>query len=151
MSATEKVVSTSDALVAAIRDKGVRHVVVRGKLMDVPSFNLSAGHSLRGDGDGAVITFAAGSDGVQLSSDNRIHRGIKTFGGSGPSLVKGVVVTLSAIGLSIKPGGSVREIEITGGIRTNGAGISPIEQHGAIESLRVTGGFVAAGGGFGKI
>jgi hypothetical protein len=96
MSATEKVVSASDALVAAIRDKGVRHVVVRGKLMDVPSFNLSAGQSLRGDGDGAVITFAAGNDGVQLSSDNRIHRGIETFGGTGPSLVKGVVVTLSA-------------------------------------------------------
>ena len=33
----------------------------------------------------------------------------RDFGGSGPSLVKGKVVVLSAIGLSIKPGGSVRE------------------------------------------
>ncbi|MGO4263918.1 hypothetical protein, partial [Lysobacter sp. TAB13] len=69
----------------------------------------------------------------------------------GPSLVKGVVVTLSAIALSIKPGGSAREIEITGGIKTNGAGVAPIEQHGAIDSLRVAGGFTAVGGGFDRI
>jgi hypothetical protein len=80
-----------------------------------------------------------------------VHRGIETFGGTGPSLVKGVVMPLSAIGLSIKPGGSAREIEITGGIKTNGAGVPPIEQHGAIETFRVNGGFIAAGGGFDKI
>jgi hypothetical protein len=47
--------------------------------------------------------------------------------------------------------GSAREIEINGGIKTNGAGVAPIEQHGAIETFRVSGGFVAAGGGFDKI
>ena len=61
-----------------------------------------------------------------------VRRGIETFGGTGPSLVKGVVITLSAIALSIKPGGSAREIEITDGVKTNGAGVSPIELHGAI-------------------
>ena len=65
-------------------------------------------------------------------------------------MVKGVVLKLSAIALS-KPGGSVREIEIAGGIKTNGPGVAPIEQHGPIDSLRVSGGFVAAGGGFDKI
>lgn len=80
-----------------------------------------------------------------------MRRGIETFGGTGPTLVKGVVVTLSAIALSIKPGGSAREIDIAGGIKTNGAGVAPIEQHGAIESSRVDGGFVASGGGFDKI
>jgi hypothetical protein len=80
-----------------------------------------------------------------------VHRGIETFGGTGPSLVKGVVISLSAIGLSIKPGGSPREIEISGGIKTHGAGVSPIEQHGSVETLRVSGGFIAAGGGFDKI
>jgi hypothetical protein len=101
-----------------------------------------------------VTTHADGAVGIQISQPIGklvVHRGIETFGGTGPSLVKGVVVTLSAIGLSIKPGGSAREIEITGGIKTNGAGVSPIEQHGAIETLRVAGGFVAAGGGFDKI
>ena len=101
-----------------------------------------------------VTTHADGAVGIQISRPIGrlvVRRGIETFGGTGPSLVKGVVVTLSAVGLSIKPGGSAREIEISGGIKTNGAGVAPIEQYGAIESLRVTGGFVAAGGGFDKI
>jgi hypothetical protein len=101
-----------------------------------------------------VTTHADGAVGIQISQPIGklvVHRGIETFGGTGPSLVKGVVVTLSAIGLSIKPGGSAREIEISGGIKTNGTGVAPIEQHGAIETLRVSGGFIAAGGGFDKI
>jgi len=101
-----------------------------------------------------VITHADGAVGIQISQPVGkivVHRGIETFGGAGPSLVKGVVINLSAIALSVKPGGSAREIEITGGVKTNGSGVSPIEQHGAIDSLRITGGFVAAGGGFDKI
>ena len=101
-----------------------------------------------------VVTHADGAVGIQISQPIGrlvVHRGIETFGGTGPSLVKGVVITLSAIALSIKPGGSAREIEIAGGIKTNGAGVAPIEQHGAIESLRVAGGFVTKGGGFDQI
>jgi hypothetical protein len=101
-----------------------------------------------------VTTHADGAVGIQISQPIGklvVHRGIETFGGTGPSLVKGVVISLSAIALSIKPGGSAREIEIAGGVKTNGPGVAPIEQHGAIDSLRVTGGFVAAGGGFDKI
>ena len=87
-----------------------------------------------------VITHADGAVGIQISQPIGrlvVRRGIETFGGTGPSLVKGVVITLSAIALSIKPGGSAREIEISGGVKTNGPGVSPIEQHGAIDSLRV--------------
>jgi len=101
-----------------------------------------------------VTTHADGAVGIQISQPIGrlvVHRGIETFGGTGPSLVKGVVVNLSAIALSIKPGGAAREIEIAGGIKTNGPGVAPIEQFGAIDSLRVAGGFVAAGGGFDKI
>ena len=101
-----------------------------------------------------VVTHADGAVGIQISQPIGrlvVRRGIETFGGTGDSLVKGVVLKLSAIGLSIKPGGSAREIEITGGLKTNGRGVAPIELHGAIESLRVSGGFVAAGGGFDKI
>ena len=101
-----------------------------------------------------VITHADGAVGIQISQPIGrlvVHRGIETFGGTGPSLVKGVVINLSAIALSIKPGGSAREIEVSGGIKTNGAGVAPIEQHGAVDSLRVAGGFVAVGGGFDKI
>ena len=101
-----------------------------------------------------VVTHADGAVGIQISQPvGRIvvRRGIETFGGTGQSLVKGVVTTLSAIGLSIKPGGSAREINISGGLRTNGSGVPPIEQHGAIETLRISGGCVAAGGGFDTI
>jgi hypothetical protein len=101
-----------------------------------------------------VTTHADGAVGIQISQPIGrlvVRRGIETFGGTGQSLVKGVVMSLSAIGLSIKPGGSAREIDISGGIKTNGAGISPIEQHGTIEALRIVGGCVAAGGGFDKI
>jgi hypothetical protein len=302
MRSPEKVAATADELIALAGDAGVRHIVVRGGLTGVPSVRLSPGQSLRGEGDRAVISFADGTDGLQLSADNRVQdirlnaspdrraifndtgvdglgrielrgvtttgrvqilardkvrgghvevkgldilaadargeadrpqgygvsgifvsgagdkggrlvvrrleteavysdgriapgtpdqitggvftvhgahaefdrvtthadgavgiqisqpigrlvvrRGIETFGGTGQSLVKGVVMTLSAIGLSIKPGGSAREIEIGGGIRVNGPGVAPIEQHGSIESLRIAGGCVAAGGGFDRI
>ena len=73
-----------------------------------------------------VITHADGAVGIQISQPIGrlvVRRGIETFGGTGPSLVKGVVISLSAIALSIKPGGSAREIEIAGGIKTNGAGV----------------------------
>ncbi|GLS31411.1 hypothetical protein SAMN04488498_1029 [Mesorhizobium albiziae] len=116
-------------------------------------FNVYTGTVNLADFD-RVITHADGAVGIQISQPVGrlvVHRGIETFGGTGPSLVKGKVIALSAIGLSIKPGGSVREIEISGGIKTNGVGVSPIEQHGAIEALHVSGGIVAAGGGFEEI
>lgn len=101
-----------------------------------------------------VVTHADGAVGIQISQPvGRIivRRGIETFGGTGQSLVKGVVTTLSAIGLSIKPGGAAREIDISGGLKTNGSGVPPIEQHGTVEALRIAGGCVAAGGGFDTI
>jgi hypothetical protein len=116
-------------------------------------FNVYAGTVNLAEFD-RVVTHADGAVGIQISQPIGrlfVRRGIETFGGTGQSLVKGVVMMLSAIGLSIKPGGSAREIEIAGGIKTNGPGVAPIEQHGAIDSFRVTGGFVAAGGGFDKI
>ena len=100
-----------------------------------------------------ITTHADGAVGVQISQPIGrlvVHRGIETFGGTGQSLVKGVVMTLSAIGLSVKPGGSAREVEIDGGITTHGKGIAPLEMHGEIGTFRVGGGFIG-GGGFEKI
>jgi hypothetical protein len=116
-------------------------------------FNVYSGTVDMADFD-RVVTRADGAVGIQISQPIGrliVRRGIETFGGTGQSLVKGVVMALSAIGLSIKPGGSVREIEIAGGIKTNGPGIAPFENHGAIETIHVAGGLVAAGGGFDKI
>jgi hypothetical protein len=48
------------------------------------------------------------------------------------SLAKEVITILSAVGLSIKPGGVVGEFKVDGGIRTHGAGHSfpRTERHG---------------------
>jgi hypothetical protein len=101
-----------------------------------------------------VVTHADGAVGIQISQpigEITVSRGIETFGGTGDSLVKGVIVQLPATALSIKPGGSARRIAVTGGIITHGAGISPLEIHGRVDLLEITGGFTAAGGGFDKL
>jgi hypothetical protein len=100
------------------------------------------------------VTHADGAVGIQISQpvgEIIVRRGIETYGGIGDSLVKGVVLRLSAIALSIKPGGSARKIMIAGGVVTHGEGIDPFELHGAVDSLLVTDGLWAAGGAFEKI
>jgi hypothetical protein len=98
-----------------------------------------------------IVTHADGSVGIQISQPVgriKVHRGVETFGGAGDSLVKGVVVKLSAIALSVKPGGSARKVDVAGGLITHGAGISALELHGAIECLRIADGFAVVRDGF---
>jgi hypothetical protein len=100
-----------------------------------------------------IVTHADGAVGIQISQpvgQITVRRGIETYGGAGDSLVKGVVVRLSAIALSIKPGGSARRIEIAGGLIAHGRGVAPLELHGGVETLHVAGG-IAAGQGFDAI
>jgi hypothetical protein len=97
----------------------------------------------------SVTTHAGGAIGIQITQPIGrlvVHRGIQTFGGLGQSLVKGHFMPLTAIALSIKPGGSAREIEIAGGVKTNAPNVPPIEQEGKVDSFRITGGFDAMGG-----
>lgn len=101
-----------------------------------------------------VTTYADGSVGVQISQpigELTIARGLETFGGTGESLVKGVILTLAAVALSVKPGGSATKIEIHGGVVTHGKGVAPLELNGEIGQLQITGGAKAAGGGFERI
>jgi hypothetical protein len=98
-----------------------------------------------------IVTHADGAVGIQISQPVgriKVRRGVETYGGTGSSLVKGVVMKLSAIALSLKPGSSAREIDIAGGLITHGKGISPMELHGVVDTLQVVDGFTAAGGGF---
>lgn len=116
-------------------------------------FNVYTGTVRHAEFD-RVVTHGDGAVGIQISQPIGrlvVRRGIETFGATGESLVKGVLVSLSAIGLSIKPGGSALEITIQGGLTTHGRGIAPIEQHGAIESIQISGGFAALGGGFDQV
>jgi hypothetical protein len=73
--------------------------------------------------------------GIQISQPIgtlEVQRGIETFGGTGDSLVKGVLIKLSAIALSVKAGGSARAISIKGGAMTHGKGVSPLDLDGLI-------------------
>jgi len=116
-------------------------------------FNVYAGTVNKTKFD-RVTTHADGAVGVQISQpigELTITRGLETFGGTGESLVKGVILTLAAVALSVKPGGSASKIEIHGGVVTHGKGVAPIELNGEIGQLLITGGAKAAGGGFEKI
>jgi hypothetical protein len=105
-------------------------------------FNVYSGTVERAEFD-RIVTHADGAVGVQISQPIGtlvVRRGIETFGGEGPSLVKGVVQNLSAIALSIKPGGSAQFITIEGGLKTHGKNIIPLEQRGTVHHLVVDGG-----------
>jgi hypothetical protein len=112
-------------------------------------FNVYAGTVNSAEFD-RIVTHGDGAVGIQISrpvGEIKVARGIETFGGAGDSLVKGVVTRLSAVALSIKPGGFARRIEIAGGLVTHGRGVDPLELHGAVETLQVAGGLSAAEAG----
>jgi hypothetical protein len=116
-------------------------------------FNVYAGTVRSAEFD-RVVTHAGGAVGIQIGQpvgDITVRRGLETFGGSGDSLVQGVVVKLPATALSIKSGGSARKVAIGGGLITHGKGIDPLELHGTVASLAITEGLAAVGGGFEKI
>jgi hypothetical protein len=105
-------------------------------------FNVYTGTVQSADFD-RVVTHADGAVGIQISQPVgriAVRRGIETYGGTGDSLVKGVVVKLAAIAFSVKPGGSAREVEIEGGLVTHGEGVPALEMHGRIDTLRIEGG-----------
>ena len=116
-------------------------------------FNVYAGTVRQAVFD-RIVTHGDGAVGIQISQpvgEIAVRRGIETYGGTGDSLVKGVVTRLSATAFSVKPGGSARKVEISGGLLTHGAGVEPLELHGRIERLHVEGGLAVMGEGFGKI
>ncbi len=101
-----------------------------------------------------IVTWADGSVGLQISQPvGRIvvRRGIETHGGTGDSLVKGVVVQLPAIPLSIKPGGAVQQLVVGGGLLSHGAGVDALQMHGSVASMELSGGVSALSGGFAPI
>jgi hypothetical protein len=109
-------------------------------------FNVYEGTVRQGDFD-RILTHGDGAVGVQISQPvGRLtfRRGIETHGAIGKSLVKGVLQELAATALSIKPGGSAKEIEVFGGLHSHGQGVTALEQHGAVESLSIQGGFSSA-------
>jgi hypothetical protein len=116
-------------------------------------FNVYAG-TIRQAVFDRIITHGDGAVGIQISQpvgDIIVRRGLETYGGTGESLVKGVVMRLPATAFSIKPGGRVRKVEIAGGVAAHGAGVEVLELHGEIEALHIDGGLTADGESFGRI
>ena len=98
-----------------------------------------------------IVTRGDGAIGIQVSvpiGNILIRKGIETYGGVGASLARGVVTKLAAVALSLKPGGSARELVIGGGLTTHGKGIEAIELHGQIDAIRISGAAGPTGGGF---
>src|SRR5262245_15291704 len=73
MTIAEKAVSNVPELVAATKDGSIKRIIIRGEVTNAPSIRLSPGQSLQGEGDRSEIRFAGGTDGLQVSSDNRIQ------------------------------------------------------------------------------
>ncbi|MGA7204393.1 MAG: hypothetical protein WBX27_07170 [Specibacter sp.] len=97
----------------------------------------------------SITTHGDGSVGVQVSRDLpvlTIRGDLRTEGGTGESLVKGVLLPLAAIALSIKPGGRIGSASIGGDVRTEGAGVPAMELEGALDSITVSGKVTALGG-----
>ena len=116
-------------------------------------FNVYAGTVRKAVFD-RVVTRADGAVGIQLSQPIgvlHVHRGIETYGGIGDSLVKGVVMQLAAIPLSLKPGGSAKSIIIEGGLLSHGKDVEALEMHGVVDELVIRGGLSAVGADFAKM
>jgi len=111
-------------------------------------FNVYAGTVKSAEFD-RIVTHGNGAVGIQIGrpvGEISVRRGVETFGGSGDSLVKGVMTKLSAVAFSIKPEGSVQRLKIAGGLITHGSGIAPLDLQGGVGSLQVKDGIMVSGG-----
>ena len=74
MKSPEDAITTVKALIAATKGGNIRRIVISSALTDAPTVSLSPGQSLHGAGEQSSISFVKGSDGLQFSSDNRVHQ-----------------------------------------------------------------------------
>ena len=65
--------STVAELVAATADARIRQIVASADLAGLPSIRLSPGQELSASEGPVALPFAAGQDGIQLSSNNRVE------------------------------------------------------------------------------
>ncbi|MET3922952.1 hypothetical protein [Arthrobacter sp. UYEF20] len=98
----------------------------------------------------SITTRGDGSVGVQVSRDLpklTIKGSLSTSGGTGESLVKGVLMPLAAIALSVKPTGHIGSVDIGADISADGDGLATVDLEGPVGSLAVGGKIIANGAG----
>ncbi len=78
----------------------------------------------------SITTTGDGSIGIQVSKPMgklSVKGDVVTYGGEGTSLVKGVQMTLKAVGVSIKPGADIASLKVNGKVQTNGDNLNSVE------------------------
>jgi hypothetical protein len=97
----------------------------------------------------SLITHGDGSIGMQVSKPVGtiiVKNGIVTHGAKGHTLVKGVIMELPADGVSVKPGGEIKQLSISDGIITHGDEVHSLNvEGGAIQQVDLKGAVQANG------
>jgi hypothetical protein len=97
----------------------------------------------------SIITHGNGSIGIQVSKpvgNITVSNGVVTEGSQGQTLVKGVIMNLAADAISVKPGGEIKQLNITGDITTKGNNVHSYHvEGGVVHQLNVDGNIVANG------
>ncbi|WEK21730.1 MAG: hypothetical protein P0Y49_11355 [Candidatus Pedobacter colombiensis] len=99
----------------------------------------------------SITTHGNGSIGMQFSKpvgSIEVKHGVVTNGSEGQTLVKGVIMTLPADAISVKPGGEIKELKISGGIKTYGSNVHSYHvEGGVVHIFKVKGDVMASGEG----
>jgi hypothetical protein len=96
----------------------------------------------------SITTHGDGAVGIQVSKDLPvldITDSVTTFGGQGTSLVRGKQTQLSAIAVSIMPGGRIGRLAAGGPLSTHGDQVVTLDVQGALGELKVQHGITASG------
>ena len=70
---------------------------------------------------------------------------VSTHGSVGQTLVKGVIMTLPANGISVKAGGEIQNLNLTGGIVTHGDKVVSLEIEGKVSDISIKNDITANG------
>jgi hypothetical protein len=98
----------------------------------------------------SIATMGDGAVGIQVARELplvEIRGDLKTSGGRGQSLVKGVLTVLPATALSIQPGGSIGRVAVGGRLETAGDDVVTLDVEGDLGEIAVSGGIGALGAG----
>jgi hypothetical protein len=98
----------------------------------------------------SITTHADGAIGIQVSKNLPvldITGSVTTNGGRGTSLVRGQQIQLSAIAVSVQPGGRIGRLLVGGSISTHGDDVVTLDVEGTIDALKVQQGITAVGAG----
>jgi hypothetical protein len=96
----------------------------------------------------SIITHGDGSVGVQIRRPVailEIRRDLRTEGGKGDAMVKGVETPLQAIAFRVKDTGLVGSVDIGGKMQSSGPGVVTAEIKGDVDKIQVGGGIHATG------